>query len=76
MLAFQDQADTKLFMFIPDQHSLTALHDPMLIRQYTLTAIKTYLACGLDPRQTLIYLQSDIAAHAQVFWVLACITNM
>jgi tryptophanyl-tRNA synthetase len=76
MIQFQDMPDTKLFMFIPNQHSLTALHDPKLIRQYTTNAIKSYLACGLDPDKSLIYLQSDVPAHAQVFWVLSCITNM
>lgn len=76
MLEFQDKPDTKLFMFIPNQHSLTALHNPKLIRQYTFNGIKTYLACGLDPQKSLIYLQSDIPAHTQVFWVMSCITNM
>lgn len=76
MLDFQHKPDTQLFMFIPNQHSLTALHDPALIKQHTITATKTYLACWFDPNQTILYLQSDIAAHAQIFWVLACITNM
>lgn len=63
-------------MFIPNMHSLTAMHEPERIRQYTFNAIKTYLACGIDPKKTLIYNQSMIAGHAQLARVLQCITNM
>jgi len=76
MLEYQNSGDFDVFMFIPNMHALTALHDADKIRQYTMNALKTYIACGIDPKKSLIYNQAMIPAHAQLARVLQCITNM
>lgn len=63
-------------MFLANLHSLTVLHDPQKIHTYSLNAIKMYLACGLDPKKAIIYNQAQLPAHAELSWILSCITNM
>lgn len=63
-------------MFLANLHSLTVLHDPKKIHTYSLNAIKMYLACGLDPQKAIIYNQAQLPAHAELSWILSCITNM
>lgn len=76
MIRFANEKSYEIFMFVANLHALTEFHDPEKIRQNTITAVKTYLACGLDPDAVHIYNQSDISAHAELMWVLACITNL
>lgn len=76
ILEYQNSGEYEMFMFIPNMHSLTAIHDPEKIRQYTMNALKTYLACGIDPKKTLIFNQSMVPGHAQLERVFTCITNM
>lgn len=76
MVRLSNQEDVQVFMFVANLHALTEFHDAVAIRKNTITTVKTYLACGLDPMKVLIYNQSDISAHAQLMWVLACVTNM
>lgn len=63
-------------MFVANIHALTEFHDAAGIRKNTFTAVKTYLACGLDENKVHIYNQSDIASHTELMWVLACVTNI
>ncbi len=76
MVRLSHQEDMRVFMFVANLHALTEFHNAEAIRKNTLTTVKTYLACGLDPKQVLIYNQSDISAHTQLMRVLACVTNM
>ncbi len=76
MVRLSRQEDMRVFMFVANLHALTEFHNAEAIRKNTLTTVKTYLACGLDPKQVLIYNQSDISAHTQLMRVLACVTNM
>ncbi len=76
MVRLSQQEDMRVFMFVANLHALTEFHDAEAIRRNTLTTVKTYLACGLDSQQVLIYNQSDISAHTQLMRILACVTNM
>lgn len=61
---------------IMDMHSITVRQDPAELRKRTLDLLKIYLACGLDPEENLIFIQSHVPAHAQLAWVLDCYTYM
>lgn len=61
---------------IMDMHSITVRQDPTELRKRTLDLLKIYLACGLDPEENLIFVQSHVPAHAQLSWVLNCYTYM
>ena len=61
---------------IMDMHSITVRQNPAELRKRTLDLLKIYLACGLDPEENLIFIQSHVPAHAQLAWVLNCYTYM
>lgn len=61
---------------IMDMHSITVRQNPAELRKRTLDLLKLYLACGIDPDENLIFVQSHVPAHAQLSWVLNCYTYM
>ncbi|MBS8122519.1 tryptophan--tRNA ligase [Candidatus Vampirococcus lugosii] len=76
IIDFQEIGEYETFMFLANMHSLTAIHDGNFIKENSLSAIKTYLACGINPDKTYIYNPALISAHAELNWVLSCITNV
>jgi tryptophanyl-tRNA synthetase len=61
---------------IVDMHALTVRQDPTGLRKACLKLMSLYLAVGLDPKRSLIYFQSHVAAHAELAWILNCFTYM
>lgn len=61
--------------FIADHHALTTVRDPKLMRHYTRSVAAAWIACGLDPKQTIFYRQSDIPEIFEITWVMACLTG-
>jgi len=59
---------------IVDMHSITLPQDPKELRKSSLDVAALYLAIGLDPKRSIIFLQSDVPAHAELAWVLMCNT--
>ncbi len=59
---------------IVDQHALTALHDRRAMTDNTYEVAAALLACGIDPAKSVLFVQSHVPAHAQLHWVLACVT--
>jgi tryptophanyl-tRNA synthetase len=70
----QSQADC--FYAVVDLHAITVAHDPAVLHQRTLTSYAQLLAVGLDPEKSTIFVQSQVPEHAQLQWVLGCITGM
>jgi tryptophanyl-tRNA synthetase len=64
------------FFCIVDLHALTSLPDPEELRSKTLEVAALYLATGLDPARCEIFLQSHVAAHTQLAWIMECCTPM
>ncbi len=69
------QEDYEPFFFIADLHAITVEQDPKRLRQRTRTAAAQLLAMGIDPQRSAIFVQSQIPAHAQLGWVLQCLTG-
>ena len=63
------------FFFIADLHSITVPHDPKLLRERSLRAAAQLVAMGIDPQRSAIFLQSQVPEHAQLAWVLNCLTS-
>ena len=61
---------------IVNLHALTLPQDPDELRQKTLDLARIYLAAGVDPEISTIFIQSDVAEHAELTWVLSCIARM
>jgi len=70
----QDQYEN--YFFIADLHAITVPHDPEKLANNTYALAALYLACGLDPDHTTIFVQSHIAAHAELAWLFNCITPL
>lgn len=69
----QDTHDA--FYCVVDQHAITVEHDPEVLRRRTLVSFAQLLAVGLDPERSTIFVQSHVPEHAQLAWVLECLTG-
>ncbi|HEY3261856.1 MAG TPA: tryptophan--tRNA ligase, partial [Pseudonocardiaceae bacterium] len=69
------QHDHQPFFFIADLHAITVAQDPKLLRERCLRAAAQLLAMGIDPARSAIFIQSQIPAHAELGWILQCITG-
>src|SRR5512134_616752 len=63
------------FYCVVDLHAITAGHDPAVLRQRTRITAAQYLAAGVDPGRSTLFVQSHAPEHAQLAWVLGCITG-
>lgn len=73
-VALQDEYEA--FYCIVNLHAITLPQDPKTLRQKTLDLARIYLAAGVDPEKSTIFIQSDVPEHAELTWVLSCITRM
>lgn len=64
--------DYTTLYFIADYHALTTVRDPEALRSHVRDVAATWLACGLDPEQTLLFRQSDVVEVFELTWVLSC----
>jgi tryptophanyl-tRNA synthetase len=70
------QAEKENFFCIVDLHAITIPQDPETLRRTTREAAALYLAAGLDPQVSTIFVQSHVTAHAELAWILNCITPL
>lgn len=73
-VAMQDSHDC-LFM-LPDLHTITVRQDPADLRERCYNFLALYLACGIDPNKSIVFMQSHVPAHSQLAWILSCYTQM
>ena len=71
-VALQD--DYECFFCAVDLHALTVPQDPKVLKEKTIELAGLYLAIGLDPKKVTIFIQSHVPAHAELAWLLQCIT--
>jgi tryptophanyl-tRNA synthetase len=69
------QREYQPFFFIADLHAITLEHDPRVLRERTLRAAAQLIAMGIDPERSSIFVQSQVPEHAQLSWVLQCLTG-
>ena len=69
----QDEYQT--FFCVVDLHAITVPQDPAVLRRRTLVTAAQYLALGIDPDRSTIFVQSQVPAHAELSWVLGCFTG-
>jgi len=74
--AVESQRDNELRMFVVDYHAITVPQKPEELRKNILTATATYLACGIDPKKTLLFQQSQVPQHTELAWILNCTARM
>src|SRR5690242_11440567 len=69
------QFDHDAFYCVVDLHAITVEHDPALLRERTLVSAAQLIAMGVDPDQCTLFVQSHVPEHAQLAWVMGCITG-
>ncbi|WP_163508691.1 tryptophan--tRNA ligase [Fodinicola acaciae] len=60
---------------VVDLHAITAGHDPETLRKRTRVSAAQLLAVGIDPKRSILFVQSQVPEHAQGAWILSCITG-
>ena len=63
------------FYFIPDLHAITVDQDPEELRHRTLAGCAQLIALGIDPERSTLFVQSHVPEHAELTWVLQCLTG-
>jgi tryptophanyl-tRNA synthetase len=71
-----DQSKYDNFMFVANLHAMTVAHDAKQLRACTLDVAALYIACGIDPERSTIFVQSDVPQHAELGWLIQCFTPM
>jgi len=70
------QDEYEMYVFIANLHCITVYQDPKELRKNLKDAAALYLACGLDPKKSTIFLQTDVKAHAELGYILSCYTYL
>ncbi|MEI6858472.1 MAG: tryptophan--tRNA ligase [Shewanella sp.] len=73
-VALQDSHDC--LYCVVDLHAITVRQNPKMLREACLDTLALYLACGVDPKKSTVFIQSQVPQHTQLGWVLNCYTQM
>jgi tryptophanyl-tRNA synthetase len=69
------QEEFNAYYMIADLHAITVPQDPKQLLENTRRTAAQYIAAGIDPSKSALFIQSQVPAHAQLAWVLNCITG-
>jgi len=72
----QDEGDNECLYGVVDLHAITVPYDPEELKQSTREIAAAYIAAGVDPKQSYIFVQSSVPAHSQLQWLFATIAQM
>lgn len=72
----QDEPATNCIYCVVDLHAITVPQDPEKLRAQTREVAAAYLAAGVDPTRSVIFVQSTVSAHAELAWILNCVARM
>jgi tryptophanyl-tRNA synthetase len=70
------QTSHDTFFCVVDLHAITVPHDPGRLAEDSLTTAALYLACGIDPERSTVFVQSQVPAHSELAWLLNCVTPL
>ncbi|HIC80359.1 MAG TPA: tryptophan--tRNA ligase, partial [Kiloniellaceae bacterium] len=70
------QSDNDCIYCVVDLHAITVWQEPAELRRRTREVTAGYLAAGIDPEKSIIFNQSQVAAHAELAWVFNCVTRL
>ena len=72
-VALQDEYEC--LYCIVDMHAITVRQNPADLRRRALSQLAQYIACGLDPKKSVLFIQSHVPQHAELGWILGCYTQ-
>lgn len=70
------QQNNDCFFMLADLHAVTVRQEPAILHERTLDGVALYTACGIDPEQSALFVQSHVTEHAQLAWLLNCYCQM
>lgn len=70
------QDDNECLFMLVDQHAITVRQDPKDLYNAVLDGLALYVACGIDPAKSSIFIQSHVPEHSQLAWIMNCYTQM
>ncbi|WP_440933607.1 tryptophan--tRNA ligase [Candidatus Pelagibacter sp.] len=68
--------DNKCIFCVVDLHAITVKQDPKELKNNIRETVATFVASGIDPKKSIIFNQSSVAAHAEGAWILSCVARM
>ena len=68
--------ENKNFFCVVDLHAITVKQDPKELKKNIRETVATFIACGIDPAQSIIFNQSMVSAHSEAAWILSCVSRM
>ena len=68
--------DNNCIFCVVDLHAITVKQDPKELKKNIRETVATFVACGIDPKKSIIFNQSRVAAHAEAAWILSCVARM
>ena len=69
------QEDHECIYCIVDEHAITVPQDPKELKKHILDVAALYLAVGVDPKKSIVFVQSQVSGHAELGWILTCSAN-
>ncbi|MEE8275827.1 MAG: tryptophan--tRNA ligase, partial [Alphaproteobacteria bacterium] len=70
------QADYECIYCVVDLHAITAWQDPKELKAQTREVVAAFLAAGIDPETSIIFNQSQVAAHSELAWIFNCVARL
>ena len=61
---------------VVDMHAITVNQDPIDLKKNVRETVATFIACGIDPKKSIIFNQSKVSAHSEAAWILSCIARV
>ena len=72
----QNDPKNKCYFFVADLHAITTPFEPKQLRENTLSVVADYIAAGINPDKSTIFIQSHVLEHAELAWIFNCITQL
>ena len=72
----QNEKDNKCIFCVVDLHAITVKQDPKELKRNIRETAATFIACGINPTQSIIFNQSMVSAHSEAAWILSCVSKI
>ena len=71
-----NDVDNDCIFCVVDLHAITVKQDPKELKNNIRETVATFIASGIDPKKSIIFNQSGVAAHSEAAWILSCVARM
>ena len=71
-----NQENSECIFCVVDLHAITVKQDPKVLKKNIRETAATFIACGIDPKKSIIFNQSMVSAHSEGAWILSCVSRI